>query len=78
MDELRSLIHYSDIIQMYDQFLKQTLVPVVVFSDDQISVINSFLNAHNYTRLIKRNEVDMMACFQIFESMKQFMLLENF
>ena len=71
MDDLRSRIRDSDVIQIYEQFLRQSLVPIIAFTSEQLSVINAFLNLHNKQQL-KYNEIDVMYQVQLFEKMKQF------
>lgn len=74
MDEIRKLITESEIIQIYERFLRNTLVPVFSFSNDQIFVINEFLTFKGIKIFLKHNEVDMMEQFVVFETMRRFMM----
>lgn len=73
MDVLRSRILDSDVILIYEQFMRQTLVPVIIFSAEQLDVINSFLDIYN-KKHIKTKEIDMMSHACIFETMKRFIM----
>lgn len=68
--DLRAHIR-DDIIPVYEQFLRQNLVPVMVFSADQLGIINAFLRLYD-KKPINNPEIDMMMQFSIFEHMKEY------
>jgi hypothetical protein len=68
--DLRTRIR-DDIIPIYDRFLQQSLVPVIVFSFDQLVIINAFLDLY-HKKHISSPEIDMMLQFNMFENMKQY------
>ena len=68
--DLRARIR-DDIIPVYDQFLRQNLVPVIVFPVEQLLIINAFLGLNNKNP-ITNPEIDMMLQFPLFEHMREY------
>lgn len=68
--DLRARIQ-DDIIPIYEQFLKQNFVPVIVFSIEQLKTINLFLDIY-HMKHIPSPEIDMMLQFPLFELMKEY------